>query len=72
MKKVGLAILMIFLIPLIIIGVEALDHINGNNKDNRLENLRWVCPNCDRQLETFGSKNKRTWASVESGETSGL
>lgn len=36
-----------------------LDHINGDNKDNVLENLRWVCPNCDRQLETFGSKNKR-------------
>lgn len=36
-----------------------LDHINGDNKDNRMENLRWVCPNCDRQLETFGSKNKR-------------
>ena len=34
-----------------------LDHINGNNKDDRLENLRWVCPNCDRQLETFCSKN---------------
>lgn len=34
-----------------------LDHINGNNKDDRLENLRWVCPNCDRQLDTFGSKN---------------
>lgn len=34
-----------------------LDHINGNNTDDRLENLRWVCPNCDRQLDTFGSKN---------------
>lgn len=30
-----------------------LDHINGHNKDNRLENLRWVCPNCDSQLKTF-------------------
>ena len=34
-----------------------LDHINGINTDDRLENLRWVCPNCDRQLETFCSKN---------------
>ena len=34
-----------------------LDHINGNNRDDRLENLRWVCPNCDRQLDTFCSKN---------------
>lgn len=25
-----------------------LDHINGINNDDRLENLRWVCPNCDR------------------------
>lgn len=34
-----------------------LDHINGHNKDDRLENLRWVCPNCDRQLETFAGRN---------------
>lgn len=34
-----------------------LDHINGKNNDDRLENLRWICPNCDRQLETFGSRN---------------
>lgn len=33
-----------------------LDHINGKNNDNRLTNLRWVCPNCDRQLPTFGAK----------------
>ena len=30
-----------------------LDHINGICNDNRLENLRWVCPNCDSQLKTF-------------------
>lgn len=35
-----------------------LDHINGDNHNNKLENLRWVCPNCDRQLDTFGSKNR--------------
>lgn len=29
-----------------------LDHINGHNHDDRLENLRWVCPNCNQQLET--------------------
>ena len=34
-----------------------LDHINGNNKDDRLENLRWVCPNCNSQLSATGSKN---------------
>jgi len=35
-----------------------LDHINGDNHNNILNNLRWVCPNCDRQLDTFGSKNR--------------
>lgn len=34
-----------------------LDHIDGDNKNDVLENLRWVCPNCDRQLDTFCSKN---------------
>lgn len=36
-----------------------LDHINGRNHDNRLTNLRWVCPNCNVQLPTNGSKNKK-------------
>lgn len=35
-----------------------LDHINGHNHDDRLENLRWVCPNCNQQLDTTGFKNK--------------
>ena len=36
-----------------------LDHINGQNKDDRLENLRWVCPNCNQQLDTTGYKKNR-------------
>ena len=40
--------------PLIMI----LDHINGNHHDDRLENLRWVCPNCNYQLETTGYKKQ--------------
>jgi hypothetical protein len=29
-----------------------LDHINGVNNDNHLENLRFLCPNCNATLET--------------------
>ncbi|MEO0557266.1 MAG: HNH endonuclease signature motif containing protein [Bacteroidota bacterium] len=32
------------------------DHINGNTSDARLENLRFLCPNCHQQTRTWGSK----------------
>jgi len=36
-----------------------LDHINGKNNDHSFENLRWVCPNCNQQLETTNGKNRK-------------
>lgn len=36
-----------------------LDHINGINNDNRIENLRFLCPNCHSQTTTYGSKNRQ-------------
>lgn len=37
-----------------------LDHINGINDDNRLSNLRFLCPNCHSQTSTYAGKaNKK-------------
>ena len=36
-----------------------IDHINGINNDHRLENLRFLCPNCHSQTDTFATRNKR-------------
>ena len=32
-------------------------HINGNHRDNRIENLQILCPNCHTQTENYGTKN---------------
>lgn len=36
-----------------------LEHVNGNNRDHRLENLMFLCPNCHSQTKTYGSKNRK-------------
>jgi len=36
-----------------------LDHISGDSTDNRIENLRILCPNCHSQTPTYGARNSR-------------
>jgi hypothetical protein len=36
-----------------------IDHINGIHNDNRLENLRIICPNCNATLDTHCGKNNK-------------
>lgn len=36
-----------------------LDHINGVNNDHRLNNLRFLCPNCHSQTESYSGRNNK-------------
>jgi hypothetical protein len=35
-----------------------IDHIDGNNRNQLKENLRFLCPNCHTQTKNWGFKNK--------------
>ena len=45
-----------------------LDHINGDHTDNRIENLRILCPNCHSQTSTFCKNKKRNVLVKEDNE----
>ncbi|GCD37397.1 HNH endonuclease [Streptomyces chrestomyceticus JCM 4735] len=36
-----------------------IDHINGDRLDNRIGNLRYLCPSCHSQTRTFGRRSAR-------------
>lgn len=36
-----------------------IDHIDGNWKNNLITNLRFLCPNCHSQTETYGFKESK-------------
>jgi Zn finger protein HypA/HybF involved in hydrogenase expression len=37
-----------------------LEHCNGDNTDNRLENLKLLCPNCHAQTDYYRGRNKKS------------
>ena len=36
-----------------------LHHINGDNTDNRIENIQLLCPNCHAQTDNYRGRNKK-------------
>ena len=42
-----------------------LDHKNGDNHNNKLDNLRWLCPNCHSLTSTFRGNNNNGKRKIE-------
>ena len=36
-----------------------LDHVDGDNKNNLISNLRFLCPNCHSQTKTYSGRNRK-------------
>jgi hypothetical protein len=49
-----------------------LDHINGRRDDNRMSNLRILCPNCHAQTDTFRGRNIGSAALSSRGPGGGM
>lgn len=47
-----------------------LDHKDGNNKNNKISNLHYLCPNCHALTETYRGKNKETYKNIPVDEKS--
>lgn len=42
-----------------------IDHIDGNSENHLPKNLRFLCPNCHRQTDTWGRKNRSNSSAEE-------
>jgi hypothetical protein len=45
-----------------------IEHKDGNPKNNTIDNICWLCPNCHTQTSTWGFKNASPEAKLRSKE----